>query len=158
MKIITNRSKAQRTYKTPGPAGQPPFETRHVFPMGATEVDDDVFAALKAEPNFKAAFNRGIMQVRDVPAEAPEVVYEVDDVIVDLRQLSVKEALRAIAACSDKARLQQWLDQDGRRKVRDALMDRGMDLLGESGARTEADAVDAPSGPFGKAPVFGGDA
>ena len=142
MQNVINRSKATRSYKV-DIDGTP---VKVVLAIGANEVDDVCAAALRKDPHFKAVFNRGLFQIRPCVEPVPELEFEPDDVIPDLSQLKIVEALKAIEACGDVKRLEDWLHTDPRKRVREAILSRGVSLLPAPEPETEAAAPE----------VFGG--
>jgi hypothetical protein len=146
-KIIVNRSKATRRVT----------KNKHVLNMGANEFPPDVEAEILADPYFIACARRGIFKVESAPVVAAEVTIDPDDHVVNLRALHVVEALKAVKACTSVAQLETWLDQDGRKTVRDAILKRGIQLTDK---KPTADADDAPDATAGTTeagyPIVGG--
>jgi hypothetical protein len=131
--IIVNRSKATRRVT------KDKIELR----IGANEFDADTAATVLADPYFDACRRRGIFQVTVAPEVATEVVVEPGDTVVNIRALGVPEALKAVRACDSVAQLETWLDQDGRKTVKEAILKRGIQLTDRKPAPADVDVNDA---------------
>lgn len=137
-KTIINRSKATRTLTYLG--------VKIALGIGANEVDDAWADAALKDPYFNACRKRGIFRVDTPPAPADEIEFEPGDTVIDLRLLKVHEAIKAVKECDSTAQLEQWLHQDGRKLVRDAILKRGVALMPKAEKEPE------------ETPVIGGDA
>lgn len=89
---------------------------------GANLVDADKVARIQQIPYVKALFDRNTLFAKPAPKENKGYVKGM--YIEDLSQLKPTEALKAIQDCRDPKVLSQWANQDGRQRVKDALIER----------------------------------
>lgn len=120
--VVNNRT-GSIVLSRPGDSGSLNLE----LPFGATHVakaELDRFLNDGAPVN-KAFFAEGILQIQPINNVDQDTLPAYGG---DLSRLKLKVALRSIAASSDPRQLQGWLKQDGRKEVRDAIIERGVAL------------------------------
>lgn len=145
MQIIVNRTKATRRVT------EKLIELR----IGANEFTDADAAEIIADPYFDACRRRGIFHVQNAPAVADEIVHEPGDFVPNLRLLKIGEALKAVKDCTDIKLLDQWLHQDGRKMVKEAILKRGVAITDAKKAPAEAEPDEDDASDLG-IPLVGG--
>jgi hypothetical protein len=90
-------------------------------------VEDSVLAhALKWHAKL---FKKGHLRHGAIP-QATEA-FEPGALIEDLSKLKLPEALKAVSDCEDPNQLKKWMEQDGRKRVRAAMISRHDVLMAE---------------------------
>ncbi len=110
-----------------------------VLEPGANDVTDVEWSRASASEYAQGLLKRGLLVVRATP---PEPVVEVapDRAPESLAGLTVKAALELISRTIDISRLVSWLDTDGRKSIRSAIIKRRYEL--EPPPVDEADAAE----------------
>lgn len=133
MQTVLNRSPKIRTLSL---AGKP---KRVRLEPGANLVEDADVEAMRKVPYQAELMRRGLISVRETPKA--EVAFEPEkdspEAVTDLAKLKVGDAIRAVEACSDPNQLKAWADQDGRVRVRKAILERHEALMGEGGSKAQ---------------------
>lgn len=95
---------------------------------GANEIEDSLWSQCSASEYAQGLLARGVLRVLP-KVEAVEEFKPSAAPVLSLASLKVKEALKAIEACTVPEQLEVWLETDGRRAVRDALVKRHHELV-----------------------------
>lgn len=93
---------------------------------GANNIDAARLALFRANPIVEQFFACGMLEEQGAVVEADQEALPAHG--GNLAKLKEKAALRVIAACTDPRQLKIWVQQDGRDKIRDALIARHTEL------------------------------
>jgi len=97
-----------------------------VLESGANNVEQSRVEAFCKEGSPSAGlFEHGVLDVQDLPEPVKESLPQAGG---DISKLTEAAALKAVAASKNKEQLKNWVRQDGRKKVREALFKRHEEL------------------------------
>lgn len=131
--IIENKKPCFRTLQCPTDKDQ---LRSIVLDPGANIVEEEILVSAKKVEHQRILFAKGFMTHREVPKAVKE--FDPQEMIADLSELKIVEALKAVAACDNPKQLLDWAQQDGRKRIKEALLKRSDELAGETpGAEVE---------------------
>ena len=129
MKTIINKQQKQRR-----------LADGTILEIGANLVSDEVAAALPQVAYQADLLRKGFLRIENTPEETEDP--EVGAYVENLAKVKIVRALALVAACDDVAQLKAWLATDGRKRVRDAIIARGLDVGGYNEPEAEGEAAE----------------